>query len=162
MSTVSGHPAVVEGELVDLERERRARLALAEESTENASGRLREQHLLQEIARLEAENARLEAESGELQRQVIILREGTAPMAQDTATVIALLAQEHHTLAWTVQHQISLSEQLRAEAESQRRFAQAARVIFMDLMGSRAWRMIRLSGRWESVERKIHRALRQL
>lgn len=139
------------------ERERRALLVVAQEEAERAQAALTS--VRDETARMTLEHARLRAQIDGLAAQVQAAQaEGVVPPGLQP-TMMSLV-QSYQVLGRSLEYQMGLVNELRAEWDRERRFALAARVILTDLTGSRVYKLMRLFGRWGSLERKIAKAFR--
>jgi hypothetical protein len=143
------------GQLVVWDRELLARRAVAEEAGE--------------IARMQEENAAQARELSALMQAEEQARQATLTIATPEPIVVSsasltpeveVLLKERAALQAKVEQQAALMAQWSAELESLRRFASIARGVMIDLIGSRGYALMRLLGRWHSIERGINRALR--
>src|SRR5688572_1946530 len=143
-----GYPLVARGSLIGWEYERQAERAVAEEEGE--------------IARMQAEFA---ARDHQLQLAEVAVPQEQERLSmmtvQDEVTNIDLLARDRVELLARVMQQAEQLGQSRAELESVRRSAAIAKGVMVDIMGSRGYCLMRLLGRWRSIERGIQRALRE-
>lgn len=121
------------------------------------------------VAEEEGEITRLQEEVGAQARQLSATMGAEEPSYQpeplvydgaDVAPELQLLAQDRAALLAKVEHQAATIAQWSVELESLRRFSKIARGVMIDLVGSRGYALMRLLGRWSSIERGINRALR--
>ena len=138
---------IARGALVAWDREFLARRAVAEEEGE--------------ITRLQEEiSAQARHMSAAMLAEQQHLPEPVAVASPDAAPDVQLLIQDRAALLAKVEQQTATIAQSSAELESLRRFSSLARGVMVDLAGSRGYALMRLLGRWRSIERGINRALR--
>lgn len=149
MEVESGYPLIARGSLVQLDYEQQARRAVADEEGE--------------IARMKAE---IGAQDHQLQLAEVHRAHGQEHRAlvmsvQEGMTDVELLAHDRVDLLAKVLQQAELLGQSRAELESLRRSSAISQGVMIDILGSRGYCLMRLLGRWRSIERGIQRALRE-
>jgi hypothetical protein len=155
MPSTNGHPLIARGPLVAWDRELQARLAVAEEEGE--------------LTRMRAETAahdRYQAPQEQVSPsstpalEVALSYDAVPLNGHASTTELDLLRQERALLLARLEQQAVLITQLNAELESLRRVVALARGVMVDLISSRGYAVMRLFGRWKTLDKGIQRALR--
>jgi hypothetical protein len=145
----SGYPLIARGSLVEVDYEQQARRAVTEEEGE--------------IARMKAEIATRDhhLHLAGVNRPYDQEHRALLMSVQEGMTDVEHLARDRADLLDKVVQQAELLGQSRAELESLRRSSAISQGVMIDILGSRGYCLMRLLGRWRSIERGIQRALRE-
>jgi hypothetical protein len=155
MPSGNSHPLIARGPLVAWDRELQAQRAVAEE--------------VGEITRMKADAATLDrhhggqdcgGHNGVQAKGADQEREAVRLNLEPATTDVEILKWERALLLARLEQQAELLDQYQAELESLRRFSAIARGVMVDLVSSRGYCLMRLLGRWKTLDKGIRRALR--